>query len=360
VNSRAGSEPSGLLQVENRILYTKPDLSLNLREKRMRCFQPKWILCVIAVLFSVLCGGAEDRAMFHITRSFDLGGDGSWDYLRFDSHANRLFIARSTRVMVVDLSAGKLIGEIPGTAGVHGVALVQDLKRGVTSNGKANTASIFDLQTLSITTSVPTGEKPDGILWEPFSKTVLTMNGNSNSITALDVATAKVVTTIPLPGRPETAVSDAKGKVFVNLEDKAQIAEVDMTAGAVLHTWDLAGCTEPTGLAIDSDHARLFSGCHNGVLLVVDAQSGRTIQQLPIGLGVDAVAFDPAIHTVFTSNKEGTISVIGQINPDAYQGCGSVATLPGAKTMALDPLRHVVYTVGNREGKFVLLEIGRQ
>jgi DNA-binding beta-propeller fold protein YncE len=307
---------------------------------------------------------AQQRANFHILRTIPLGGVGGWDYLRLDPDANRLFIARETRVMVVDLNAGKLAAEIPNTLGVHGVALDVVRKRGVTSNGKANTASIFDLDSLKVVGSVPTGAKPDGILWEPFTKTVLTMNGAANSVTMIDTGTQQPVATIALPGRPETAVSDGKGEVFVNLEDKAQIAEIDLAKRAVIHTWDLAGCSEPTGLAIDIAHARLFSGCHNGVLIVVDAGSGTNIAKAPIGMGVDAVAFDREIHTIFTSNKEGSVSVIEQADADTYRNVQTVTTLPGAKTMALDPAGHLIYTVANRQDgsgdpQFVLLEIGR-
>jgi DNA-binding beta-propeller fold protein YncE len=217
------------------------------------------------VIALALAGGASLAALaqqttFHVTRTITLGGDGSWDYLHFDPDANRLFIARSTRVMVVDLAAGKLVGEIPDTAGVHGVAMAQAQGRGVTSNGKANTASIFDLLTLKVLANVQTGEKPDGILWEPFTKTVPTMYGASNSITMIDVGAEKVVAAIPLPGQPESAVSDGKGRVFVNLEDKAQIAEVDMRSRSVMRTWKLAGCTGPTGLVIDKVDARVFFG----------------------------------------------------------------------------------------------------
>jgi YVTN family beta-propeller protein len=236
------------------------------------------------------------------------------------------------------------------------------MHRGVTRNGKANTATIFDTSTLQPIATVPTGEKPDAILWEPFSKTVLTMNGHSNSITVIDPQTGKAVATIPLPGRPETAVSDQQGKVFVNLEDKGQIAVVDMTQRRVLAAWDLAGCIEPTGLAIDihdRGRERLFSACHSGVLHVVDANTGKTVQKLPIGSGVDAAAFDSATLTVFTSNGEGSISVIQQLSDDSYRNLETVQTLPGAKTMALDPDRHLLYTVANQNGQFVLLEIGR-
>lgn len=325
----------------------------------MRSFAVKAALMLISALMVAGPARGQEGEKFHILRTFTLGGEGSWDYLRFDPAGRRLFIARQTRVMVVDLTDGKLSGEIPDTAGVHGVALVPEAGRGVSSNGKANTATIFDLKSLKPLATVNTGEKPDAILWEPFSHSVLTMNGHANSITVVDVGGAKAAATIALPGRPETAVTDEAGKVFVNLEDKAQIAEVDMKSHNVEQAWDLSGCTEPTGLAIDREHARLFTGCHSGVMIVVDAQSGRNIQKLPIGQRVDAVAFDPQLHLVFTSNGEGSISVIEQQDANTYRNLETVQTLPGAKTMALDPVHHLVYTVANREGQFVLLEIGR-
>jgi DNA-binding beta-propeller fold protein YncE len=317
----------------------------------------------IAVFF-VLCvfaagAVAQSTSAFHILSVTPLGGDGSWDYLRFDSVARRLFIARSTRVMVVNLATHKLLGEIPGTDGVHGVAFVADAHRGVTSNGKANTASVFDLDSLKVLATVPTGEKPDGILYEPFTRTVLTMNGHADSVTIIHPRDAKAEGEIALPGAPETPVSDGKGHVYINLEDKAQIAVVDMRTRKVVTTWNLAGCVEPTGLAMDLANGKLFSGCHNGTLVVVDTATGSVIQKLPIGLGVDAVAYDPQLHLIFTSNKEGSVSVIEQVSATRYRNRETVTTLPGAKTMALDPMRHLVYTVGNRDGQFVLLEIGR-
>jgi len=328
----------------------------------MQCWSWKTAGALVLAGILIMSSQAQTNAAYHVTRTIQVGGDGSWDYLRFDPNGKRLFIARSTRVMVVDLVHGKLASEIPDTAGVHGVALIPELHRGVTSNGKANTATIFDLDTLRPITTVPTGEKPDAILWEPFSKTVLTMNGRSNSITIIDPQTGKALGTITLPGRPETAVSDQQGKVFVNLEDKGQIAVVDMAQRTVVGTWDLAGCTEPTGLAIDihdKTHRRLFSACHSGVLVIVDADTGKSVQQLPIGNGVDAAAFDAATQTVFTSNGEGSISVIQQISADSYRNVETVKTLPGAKTMALDPNSHLLYTVANQNGRFVVLEIGR-
>ncbi len=319
----------------------------------------KMILPLMFLSLAAAAVAAEAHSAYHITRTISLGGDGSWDYLRFDAQKRRLFIARATRVMVADLDSGKLSGEIPNTNGVHGVALAPELHRGVTSNGKANAATVFDLETLKPVATVATGEKPDGILWEPFSKAVLTMNGHANSITMIDPAAGRALGTIPLPGRPETAVSDGAGKVFVNLEDKGQIAVVDMKARTVTGTWELPGCTEPTGLAIDVARRRLFSACHSGILAVVDAGSGKIVQTLPIGYGVDAAAYDPETHTIFTSNGEGSISVIEQVSADSYRNQETVNTLAGAKTMALDPVRHLIYTVANREGQFVLLEIGR-
>jgi DNA-binding beta-propeller fold protein YncE len=185
------------------------------------------------------------------------------------------------------------------------------------------------------------------------------MNGSANSVTLIDAHSAEPVGEIALPGRPETPVSDGGGRVYINLEDKAQVAVVDMRKRAVVATWNLPGCVEPTGLALDVADGKLFSGCHNSTLAVVDAASGNLVQKLPIGSGVDAVAYDPVLHLVFASNKDGSLSVIEQSSATSYRSRETVTTLPGAKTMALDPARHLVYTVANHDGQFVLCEIGR-
>ena len=303
-----------------------------------------------AVLMMTLAGTlaqAQKPSGYKVSKRITLGGEGGWDYLTFDGEAHRLYITRATRVMVVDVDGGKLVGEIPNTLGVHGVALVHKLGSGVTSNGKADSATIFDLKTLAPIATVKTGAKPDSILFDNFSGLVMTFNGKSNDVTLIDPEKAVAVGTITLPGRPETGVSDGKGKVFVNLEDKNMIAEIDVAARSVLASWPLAGCEEPTGLAMDTANRRLFSGCHNGTLVVTDADSGRTVQKLAIGNGVDAVAFDRDSGLVFTSNGEGSISVIRQESPDRYTGLANVPTQPGAKTMALDASKHVAYTVAN-------------
>ena len=221
------------------------------------------------------------------------------------------------------------------------------LGRGVTSNGRDNSATIFDLKTLAPIATVKTGAKPDAILFDTFSGLVLTFDGKSNDATLIDPEKAVAVGAIALPGRPETGVSDGKGKVFVNLEDKNLIAVIDVAARKVLASWPLTGCEEPTGLAMDTANRRLFSGCHNGTLVVVDADSGRNVQKLAIGNGVDAVAYDKDTGLVFTSNGEGNISVIHQEGPDQYTSLANVPTQPGAKTMALDAGKHVAYTVAN-------------
>jgi DNA-binding beta-propeller fold protein YncE len=290
---------------------------------------------------------AQTSSGYKVSRRVSLGGEGGWDYLTFDTEARRLYVARATRVMVIDVDAGKLAGEISNTLGVHGVALVHKLGRGVTSNGKDNTASIFDLKTLALIATVKTGGKPDAILCDSFTGFVLTFNGASNNVTLIDPEKAVAVGTIALPGRPETGISDGLGKVFVNLEDKNAIAVIDMKARKVVATWTLDGCEEPTGLSFDSGSRRLFSGCHNSTLVVVDADSGKNVQKLTIGNHVDAVTFNKQKKLVFTSNGEGNISVIRQESADKYSSYENVPTAQGTKTLALDPDKHRLYTVAN-------------
>jgi DNA-binding beta-propeller fold protein YncE len=298
-----------------------------------------------AVLVMSIAGAAQSASGYHVAKTFEIGGDGGWDYVNFDPSSSRLYIARSTRIMVVDVESGKLVGELPGTNGVHGVALVSKLGRGVTSNGKDNSATIFDLTTLKPIATVTTGEKPDAILYDKFSGHVLTFNGGSNSATVIDVEKAEAVATIALPGRPETGVSDGKGKVFLNLEDIAHIVVIDMKANKVVNDWKLEVCEGPTGLAMDKKNRRLFSGCHNQVMPVLNADSGAQLATIPIGKGVDAVAFDPETQLAFSSNGEGTLTVVHEDSPDKFSVVENVQTQPGAKTMSLDPNSHNIYLV---------------
>jgi DNA-binding beta-propeller fold protein YncE len=305
-----------------------------------------FILAALAAVSAMpIEGAAQNASGYHVAKTLQIGGEGGWDYVNFDPSSNRLYIARATRAMVVDVESGKLIGEIPDTNGIHGVAIVNKLGRGVTSNGKDNSATIFDLNTLKPIATVKTGEKPDAILYDKFSGYVLTFNGGSNTATVIDVEKVEHVATIELPGRPETGVSDGNGKVYLNLEDIAHIVVIDMKTDKVVSDWKLEGCEEPTGLAMDRKNRVLFSGCHNQVMPILSADSGKQLATLPIGKGVDAVAFDPGTQLAFSSNGEGTLTVVHEDSPEKFSVVENVQTQPGAKTMTLDPESHNIYLV---------------
>lgn len=321
---------------------------------------------------------ADSGSQYRLTHEFVLGGDGGWDYLSLDTVGHRLFISRATRVQVVDPSTGKLLAEIPDTAGVHGIVFAQDLGKGFTSNGQENTVSVFDLKSLKVTSKIKvTGENPDAILYEPVSKRIFTFNGHTGNSTVIDAVSGTVVATIPLDGKPEFAVADGKGMVYVNIEDKSELSAIDARKATVVNTWSLAPCQEPSGLAMDQAHRRLFSGCDNKLMAVTDADSGKVVATLPIGDGVDATRFDPGTQLAFSSNGEGTLTVIHEDSPDKYTVLQDAATRKFARTMELNPDTHEVYLVtaevqvapnpqGGRPkrtvlpGTFKLLVMGRQ
>lgn len=283
---------------------------------------------------------------YKLDRAITLGGDGGWDYLTYDADGKRLLLSRATRVMVVDPASGKVLKEIPGTDGVHGIALAHDLGKGFTSNGHESTVTVFSLKTLEQTDKVKvTGENPDAIVYEPVTQRVFTMNGRSNDATVIDAASDKVVATIPLDGRPEFAVADGKGRVYVNIESKSELSEIDAATAKVLKTWPLAPCESPSGLAIDPVHRRLFSGCDNKLMAVSDADAGKVVASFPIGEGVDATGFDPGTDLVFSSNGEGTLTVAHEDSPDRYTVVEDAPTQKFARTMTLDPATHTVYLV---------------
>jgi DNA-binding beta-propeller fold protein YncE len=279
----------------------------------------------------------------HILHTYELGGEGSWDYLTIDPEGRRLYISRSTHVMVMDADTGKLAGDIPDTAGVHGIALAPDAGRGFTSNGRSASATIFDLKTLATIGTVKTGEGPDAILYDPASKRVFTFNGRSNDATAIDAAAGTVAGTIELGGKPEFAAADGAGRVFVNLEDKSEIVALDSKALKVVARWPIAPGEEPSGLAIDAKNHRLFSGCHNQMMAIVDTESGKVLATPAIGQGVDATAFDPTTACAFSSNGDGTLTVIHEDDPSTFKVLENVTTQRSAKTMALVPKTHNVY-----------------
>jgi YVTN family beta-propeller protein len=283
---------------------------------------------------------------YHLLKKIAVGGEGGWDYITFDSATRRLFISRATKVIVLDVDSEKVVGEIPNTDGVHGIALAPDLGRGFTSNGRAGTVTIFDIKTLAAIGTVPAGKNPDAIVYDPASKRVFAMNGRSSDSTAIDGATGKVLATIPLAGKPEFAVSDEAGRVYVNIEDKSELWQIDSQKLSVTARWPLAPCQEPSGLAIDAAHRRLFAGCDNKMMAVVNADTGKVIATPAIGEGVDANAFDPGTALAFSSNGEsGTLTVVREDSPDKFTVVENVPTQPHARTMALDPKTHQVFLV---------------
>jgi YVTN family beta-propeller protein len=329
----------------------------------MKLFIPLFTL--LAVAGTALATSAP-TSHYVLAHQYVLGGPGHWDYLTLDTTGNRLFIARDDRVMVASPDSGKLLGEIRGLKHAHGVALSADGALAYVTNGASDDVSVVDATTLKIIGSIPvSGHDPDAIILDPTSGHVLAMNGHSNNISVIDPAQRKEVASIALPGNPEFAVSDDHGHVYVNLEDISRLAEVDSKTNRLLHTWPLAPCEGPTGLAMDADHGRLFSVCANGWLIVTDAQNGSQVAKVKIGKHPDAVAFDPNSQRVLTTvGAEGELDVISETDKDHFRLVAHPKTMKGARTLALDPRNQRVYTVSAKQSArdapvegFTLLEL---
>ncbi|HUJ14445.1 MAG TPA: YncE family protein [Thermoanaerobaculia bacterium] len=292
----------------------------------------------------LLASAAQLNAAYHVVSHIAVGGNGFWDYPMVDSAAKRLYLSHSDHVEVVDLATGKLIGAIPKTDGVHGIALAPDVRRGFISNGRAGTMTIFDLDKLTTIAEVKaTGENPDCILYDPASKHVFTFNGRGHSSTVFDTE-GKVVATIPLDGKPEFAQSDAAGHVFVNIEDKSELAEIDVKTNTVTALWPLAPCEEPSGLAIDRTHHRLFSVCGNQKMAISDTDGHKVVAAVEIGRGPDGAAFDDEKMLAFSSNgADGTLTVVREVSPSEFDVVENVPTARGARTIALDEKTHRIY-----------------
>jgi DNA-binding beta-propeller fold protein YncE len=303
------------------------------------------VLAVALVMFFP----ATSQGQYELKQKFTIGGDGGWDYLTYDPAGKRLFVSRSTRVQVIDTEKGTVIAEIPNTPGVHGIALAQDLGKGFTSNGSENTVTVFDLKTLAETSRIklPDGDKnPDAILYDPASKRVFTFNGRSSNASVIDATNGAVVGSIKLHGKPEFAAADGKGMVYVNIENEVgEIQSIDAKKAVVVNSWTLTGCAEPSGLAMDPKTRRLFSGCHNKVVAVTDADTGKVVTTVAIGDGVDANSFDPGTKLAFSSNGDGTLTVIHEDSADKYTVAQNAVTQRGARTMALNTNNHEVYLV---------------
>lgn len=305
------------------------------------------MLSLGAGLTTAVIADAAAAPNFEVLQHWKLGGAGGWDYLTADPAKKRLFLSRSTHVDVVSLESGKLLGSIPNTEGVHGIALAPALNRGFTSNGRANTVTAFDLDTLKVIQEAKvSGRNPDAILYEPSGKHVFTFNGASKDVTVLDASSLAVVATIPVPDKPEFAAQDGRGQIFVNIEsDPGQMVVIDTQKLTVKSTWPLPGCNSPSGLAIDSAHRRLFSVCDGKVMAVTNAVSGKQAALVPIGEHPDAAAYDKKRGLAFSSNGEGTLSVVHQDSADRYTVVQTLPTQRGARTMALDEATGRVYLV---------------
>jgi hypothetical protein len=282
-----------------------------------------------------------------VLQTWKVGGEGGWDYLTFDPTTKRLFVSRGSRVDVISVDTGTVVGSIPDTQGVHGIALANDLRRGFSSNGRANSITAFDLDSLQIIQQVEIpARNPDAILYDRQSQHVFTFNGASKDVTVLDANNFSLAGRITVPDKPEFAVSDGSGQIFVNIEsDPGRIVVIDSTTLTLKATWPLPGCDSPSGLAIDREHHRLFSVCDGKVMAVTDSQSGKHIASVAIGEHPDAAAYDARRGLVYSSNGEGTLTVIHQDTPDRYSVAQTLATQRGARTMALDPVSGNVYLV---------------
>jgi YVTN family beta-propeller protein len=294
---------------------------------------------------------AADAPGYHVIKTYKLGGEGGWDYLTMDSASGRLYISRGTHVVVMDAGSGKVVGDVADTPGVHGIALAPEMDKGFTSNGREGTVSIVDMTTLKTTGKVKVGENPDAIVYDPATKHVFTMNGRSHDSSVVDPAKGQVVGTIKLDGRPEFAVSDGKGKIWINIEDKNELIEIDSNQMKVLKSWPLTNCEAPSGLSMDQKHRRLFSGCsENKTMAISDADAGKVVTTVPICDGTDATAFDPGTDMAFASCHDGHITVVKEDSPDKYHVAETVTTEEGARMMTLDTKTNDLFTVTAKFG----------
>ena len=330
-------------------------------------------VAVFTGAFLLAVSAAPGASGYKVIKTVPISGEGGWDYVTVDSDARRVYVSHGTQVVVLDADSYEVVGSIPDTQGVHGIAIASDLGRGFTSNGRTNTATIFDLKTLKTIGTVNTGANPDAIVYDSGTKRVFTLNGRSKDATAINAADGTVAGTLALGGKPEFAVADGKGSIYVNIEDTSELVQFDPQKLTVTHRWPQKPCQEASGLAIDRKNRRLFSGCDNKMMAVMDADSGKVVATPPIGEGVDANGFDPATQLAFASNGDGTLTVVHEDSPDKFTVVENVPTKKSARTMALDLKTHNIFlpaadfdppAPGERRGKmkpgsFVLLVLGK-
>ncbi len=298
---------------------------------------------VISIVSLLLCKTSIGQNSLHVSDTFHIESDGWWDYILTDTASNKLFVSHGTQVNVLDKNTGDSIGIIFNTLGVHGITLVHSLHKGFTSNGRLNNVFVFDLNTLQVTDSIETGENPDAIFYDDYSKMIITCNGRSKNISIIDPSANKVIATIDVKGKPETAVSDGAGKIFINNEDNSEIEVVDINTKKLIHSWSIAPGQAPSGLSIDRKNKLLFAGCDNKLLIVIDAVNGHVISKLPIGDGCDGTAFNPSNKTIFSSNGEGTLTVIREISKEKFKVLANLPTKSGARTLSVDAKTNTIY-----------------
>jgi DNA-binding beta-propeller fold protein YncE len=305
------------------------------------------LMLVLAAAPSLL---AQTSSVYRITHTYTLDGDGGWDYVIPDPPNHRLFIGRQNRVMVVDENDGKLLGEVTGINGAHGVAVADRSGHGFATSGRDASVVMFDLKTFKVLGRIPAAEDADAIIYDPVSNLVFTFNGDAHSSTVIDPREGKLVTNIQLGGKPEYGASAGDGKVYANLVDTGEVVEIDAKKLTVTRRWSTSPAKQPVSMAIDVKNHRLFSGCRNRVMAISDYQTGKVVATLPIGAGVDGAAYDPATGDAFASNADGTLTVIHQDDPDKYHVVENVQTAQGGRNMGLDPATHRLFVVSARFG----------
>jgi DNA-binding beta-propeller fold protein YncE len=304
----------------------------------------------VTLAIAALCLAMPASAQYVVSHSYTLGGEGGWDYVIPDPPHHRLFIARQNRVIVVDERTGKLVGEIAGINGAHGVALVDKRGRGFATSSEDSSIYTFDAKTLKVLAHVHAADDADAIIYDAASDRVFSFNGDAHNATVVNARTGKLVRNVPLGGKPESGVAAGNGKVYVNLTDISEVVEIDAKTLNVSRRWNTAPCKQPVAMAIDVAHARLFSGCRSGVAAVSDIGAGTVVTTLPIGQGVDGAAFDPATGDAFFSTVDGVLTIIHEDTPDTYHVIQSLPTIERGRNMGLDPVTHQVFVVGAKFG----------
>jgi YVTN family beta-propeller protein len=296
------------------------------------------------LLIAALNSSAQKAKDIHLLNTFHIASEGRWDYIAIEPNSNKLFVSHGNQVNILDKTTGDSLGIIPNTMGVHGIAFIPALHKGYTSNGRGNNVTVFDLKTNAIQSQIATGDNPDAIFYEEFSKKIITCNGKTNDISVIDPATNTVVKTVKVGGKPETAVSNNAGKIFINIEDKNEIVVIDANSFEVLNHWSLDKNEGPSGLAIDTKTNRLFAACSDSkTLVVMDADNGKIIATIAIGNDCDGAAFDAKTKLIYTSNGDGTLSVIKEETKDSYIKLATIATKKSARTIVLDETTHRLY-----------------